>query len=94
MEAYLLTIRQLSEFLGIKVKTLYAMIPVYRIPCFKIGRLLRFKQSDIEKWIETKRKDCLNIDHKALNILRKTSSKSLDVDGIIKKSIEEVNQEG
>ena len=46
-------ILDLSRYLNVKVKTLYAMI--YNIPHYRVGKLIRFKKEEIEAWMENKR---------------------------------------
>jgi len=48
-----LTIDDLSDYLGIKPKTLYARVK--EIPHYKVGRLIRFKREDIDTWMERHR---------------------------------------
>ena len=45
-----LTINDLSAYLGIKPKTLYARVK--EIPHYKVGRLIRFKREDVDAWME------------------------------------------
>ena len=45
-----LTIDDLSVYLGIKPKTLYARVK--EIPHYKVGRLIRFKRVDVDAWME------------------------------------------
>ena len=45
-----LTIDDLSVYLGIKPKTLYARVK--EIPHYKVGRLIRFKREDVDAWME------------------------------------------
>ena len=47
-----LTIDEVSEYLGIKKSSLYAKVERKEIPHYKVGRLLRFKKSDIDPWME------------------------------------------
>jgi excisionase family DNA binding protein len=49
----LLTVQDLADYLGVSVATIYAWR--YRQlgpPGFRIGKHLRFRWSDIERWIE------------------------------------------
>jgi excisionase family DNA binding protein len=48
-----LTIQELSVYLGIKPKTLYARIR--EIPHYKVGRLIRFRKEDVDAWMEQHR---------------------------------------
>ena len=48
-----LTIDDLSVYLGIKPKTLYAR--TNEIPHYKVGRLIRFKREDVDAWMEKHR---------------------------------------
>ena len=54
----LLSIGQLSQQLGISVKTLYGWVCLRQIPYVKMGRLVKFDPRDIAKWIETKKNRC------------------------------------
>jgi excisionase family DNA binding protein len=47
------TINDLSTYLGIKPKTLYARIK--EIPHYKVGRLIRFRKEDVDAWMEKHR---------------------------------------
>ena len=49
----LLTVKELADYLGVPVATVYAWR--YRRlgpPGFRVGKHLRFRWSDIERWIE------------------------------------------
>jgi excisionase family DNA binding protein len=41
-----------AAFLGISINTLYEWIAQRKIPHIKVGRLLKFKRGDLEKWLE------------------------------------------
>ena len=47
-------IRRVSQYLGIKRSTLYAMIERREIPHYRIGRLARFRQAEIDAWLLTR----------------------------------------
>lgn len=53
-EGGLLTPQQAADYLGIKLSTIYSMCMRREIPFAKIGRLNRFRMSDLEKWIEAR----------------------------------------
>lgn len=48
----LLTIEELSAYLGIKIKTLYGKVESGDIPHYRIGRLVRFRMAEINAWLE------------------------------------------
>jgi excisionase family DNA binding protein len=52
----LMTPEQCSEFLGIKINTLYVMKSQGRIPYRKVGHLLRFDFDEIVEWTKDKEK--------------------------------------
>ena len=53
MDRRYLTVNDLSVYLGIKPKTLYSRVK--EIPHYKVGRLIRFKQEDVDAWMEQHR---------------------------------------
>jgi len=46
----LLTIKQLSEMLSVPIRTIYGWTYMQFIPHYKIGRLLRFDEDEINRW--------------------------------------------
>jgi len=52
MTEQILTIRELANFLKLTEKTAYRLAAEGKIPGFKVGGSWRFKQSDIDIWIE------------------------------------------
>ena len=48
-------IGRLSQYLGIKKSTLYAMIERKEIPFYRIGKLARFRPAEIDEWLLTKK---------------------------------------
>ena len=51
MQTKLLNINELAEYLGIKISTVYSWVNQRKIPYIKVGRLVKFDQVDIDKWI-------------------------------------------
>jgi len=49
---HLLSIFEISDYLGIKQKTLYAMVESGKIPHYRIGRLIRFRLNEIDAWLD------------------------------------------
>jgi len=78
-------IKDLSSYLKIKTKTLYAMIS--EIPHYRIGRLIRFKKEEIDSWLESKRQ----IAQKAKKIEKRESS-NYQINSLIRKTIDQEKQ--
>lgn len=47
----LLTITEAAALLGVKPQTLYLWVSLRRVPHRKIGRLVRFTESDLEEFV-------------------------------------------
>ena len=61
----LLTIAEAAALLGVKTQTLYLWVSQKRVPHRKIGRLVRFTESDLEEFVDQQKhspKDCENGD--------------------------------
>ncbi len=52
----LLTLKELSKYLKISKPTLYKMVEKGKIPALKIANQWRFKNEDINSWVEKQRK--------------------------------------
>jgi excisionase family DNA binding protein len=52
----ILTVRELSEILKVKPKTLYQWAELGVIPCLKLNRCLRFDFDEILKWLQNCKK--------------------------------------
>lgn len=55
MSDEILTLKEVAEYLKLAEKTAYRLAAEGKLPGFKIGGSWRFKYSDIERWIETKK---------------------------------------
>jgi excisionase family DNA binding protein len=51
----LLTVAQAAERLAVAPRTLYVWIQAGRLDCVRIGRLVRFEPSSLDRFIETHR---------------------------------------
>ncbi len=51
----LLSIKDVSELLNVKESWIRCQVFYKNIPHLKIGGLLRFKKSELDKWIESNR---------------------------------------
>ena len=85
-----LSIRELSIYLNINEKTLYARVAAREIPCYKIGRLIRFKKEEIDAWMQEQKVRHAEITAKAKNIIRFVEKRPIDIDKVVRKSLDEV----
>ena len=51
----LLTPNEVAEMLQIACKTVVVMAREQRIPCIRIGRIVRFDPAEIDRWIDSQR---------------------------------------
>ena len=84
-----LTTDELSEYLNLKRSTVYSMAESGELPHYKIGRLIRFRKSDVDRWIEDHRRENINMEKKARHILKAINTPRMRVDSLVKKSIAE-----
>ncbi|NIT13640.1 MAG: excisionase family DNA-binding protein [Candidatus Dadabacteria bacterium] len=54
MEGYI-GIHELSKYLNVKKKTAYHFVATLDIPHYRVGRLIRFKLSEVEEWMTNNR---------------------------------------
>ncbi len=57
METDILTIREVAEYLRITEKTAYRLAASQKLPGFKVGGSWRFRQGEIDAWIEFQKSD-------------------------------------
>jgi excisionase family DNA binding protein len=50
-----LTVKELSEYIKVKEKTLYYLVGKGNIPHYRIGKLVRFRRDEIDGWLEDKK---------------------------------------
>jgi len=53
----ILTIKEVSELLKVKEKTLYQWAELGQIPCIKMNGCLRFDYEDIQEWVKSCKKE-------------------------------------
>lgn len=61
MQEPFIDVDDLAKFLKIKKQTAYHIIATLDIPHYRFGRLIRFKLSQVEEWMEetNRNKKCL-----------------------------------
>ena len=52
MDTEIMTIKEVAEYLKITEKTAYRLASEGKIPGFKVGGAWRFRQSEVEAWID------------------------------------------
>ena len=50
-----LSVEEIAEYLGINRDTVYKWIERKKMPAHKVGRLWKFKKSQIDRWVEAGR---------------------------------------
>ena len=81
-------IRDLSNYLKVKMKTLYALVP--ELPHYRVGKLIRFRKEEIDSWMEQHRgrfcsRDVRSGNHKIGNRGRGNA----DIGRLIRKAIDQ-----
>lgn len=46
-----LSVRQIAEYLGVSMITVYRWIEARRIPCHRVGHQWRFSTIEIDQWV-------------------------------------------
>lgn len=82
-----MNIKEVSEYLGIKKSSLYSRVEKKEVPHYKIGRLIRFKKSEIDPWMGKFKSEPLDLYAEARRILENVTKDSIDVDAIVNKNI-------
>lgn len=85
-----LTVFDVALFLSVRPSTVYQWVSSGEIPHYRLGRIVRFKRKDLEAWVEGFRKERVDEERKAREILRAIGKEAQDIDRIIEKSIDEV----
>jgi excisionase family DNA binding protein len=50
------SIEEVSEYLGVKRDTLYKMISRKKLPAHKVGKLWKFKLTEVDRWVRSTNK--------------------------------------
>ncbi|SPP65228.1 Transcriptional regulator (fragment) [Nitrospira lenta] len=52
MSSTFLTMNEAAEYLGVSKLTLYGWVSARKLTFIKVGRLVKFKQDQLDKWID------------------------------------------
>lgn len=86
------TVYEVAVYLGVKPSTVYSWVKAGEIPYYRIGKMLKFKRGDVDLWMENHRREGISVDKKTRGILRAINKPRMDVDSLVKKSIDEVKK--
>ena len=53
MDEKLLTLNDLADYLSVSRRTVYRILKKGDLPGYRVGNHLRFRHSDIEKWLRS-----------------------------------------
>ena len=56
MNDEILTLKEVAKYLKLAEKTAYRFAAEGKLPSFKVGGSWRFKRTDVENWIESRKK--------------------------------------
>ena len=84
-----MNIKEVGEYLGVKISTLYFYVENGGIPHYRVGRLIRFKQQEIDQWMEGNKKEKKDRSKMAARMLGKVANQHANVHCIVKKAIAE-----
>lgn len=55
MSEPLISAQELAQLLGVKLSTIYDWVHTRKISFYKVGRLVKFKRSEIDRWLESQK---------------------------------------
>ena len=53
LEERLVSLEEIAKYLGVSKDTIYLWISNKELPAYKIGRLWKFKISEIDEWVKS-----------------------------------------
>ena len=54
MPGRLLTARQVADQLGLSTETVLAWVRAGKLPAFRLGRAIRFRETDLDAWLSSR----------------------------------------
>jgi excisionase family DNA binding protein len=93
-ERAFLGIQWLSVYLGIRPKSVYSMVEKGQVPHYRVGRLIRFKKVDIDRWMEGNKRDCVAPEKVARKVLGPVQKPKIDIDRLVRKAIDGARGQG
>ena len=66
MQEPFIDVYDLAKFLKMKKQTAYHIVATLNIPHYRVGRLIRFKLSEVEEWMNKNKAEQLNVPYDKL----------------------------
>ncbi len=83
-------VQDATGYLKVRASTVYSLVEQNEIPHYRVGRQIRFRKSEIDKWMEEHKRPAVDVRVEAKNVFRSIEKKGdLDVNAIVKKTIED-----
>ena len=82
-----LGVKEIAQYLGLRESFVYVLIESGRIPHYRVGRLVRFKKEDIDRWMEEHRQEPDPPAGRLPTSRRRRGRALFNVDRLVKKSI-------
>jgi excisionase family DNA binding protein len=86
------SIDEVSQHLGLKKPTLYALVAAGKIPHYRIGRLIKFKRSDLDQWMEKNKRNPGDASRKAIEISRLIRNPKIDINRLVQQAVDPGNK--
>jgi excisionase family DNA binding protein len=83
----LVTIDEISKYLGVKKSTLYWKVETRQIPHYKIGNLLRFRKSEIEAWLQSTKSEPRKPQPERIATPRGSHASRSEIDEIVSRAV-------
>ena len=53
--ARLMTLVEVADYLRVSAKTIRRLVAGRKLPCIRLGRVLRFQPADVDRWVEARK---------------------------------------
>jgi len=89
-----LGVKAIAEYLAIKRSGIYAMVESRKFPHYHIGRQIRFKKDDIDRWMQERKEEAVDSRIEVKKVFRSIERKAdLDINRIVERTIEGTKKE-
>ncbi len=65
-----LSVKEVSNLIGIPVFTIHKLCRQHKIPCYRLTRHYKFKSTEIDEWIESKRQKVVKTKDIKIELIR------------------------